>query len=188
MTKETFNGFIAIWIDGYRNSISTAARLNFSEDDLDGWALGTRNHYCSRHAFDKLQRFTSFDDAVTWIDAHRRKRPHERFQLIYVMERLGGRDLVPVATLDEILKLDEDARVAESHRKAWLHTVLPYFEELTARYGARKAGRLGTFILSLRKEGIEAVQKASRATFYRAKKDLEDAGLPLETVARAVEE
>lgn len=185
MSKPTIVGHIVIWVEGYRNAIATAYRLNVPDDSITGWAVGTGNHYCSREFVDKLQRFKEYDDAIAWIDRRRRRAPHERFQLVYLRENPGRvNQMDAVSSLDEILEIDRRAAVEEAvreeQRKAVRRELFPFHEELSRCFGGAKAMRLAAFILEVRAQGADAVRDKSRATYYRYKKDLEIAGITID--------
>lgn len=60
----------------------------------------------------KILKYHKFDDAVCYIETRRRKRPKERFFLVYVL----GNNWTRVSTMDEILALD--AATSEDAQKA----------------------------------------------------------------------
>lgn len=94
---ERFKGDILIYVGGYRVDDFRCIEHNFPDGfpspTAGGWAVGNnaRDRYCSRMALDKIRWFRDYDEAVRYIEAKRRKRENERFQLVYQLGKLFQR-------------------------------------------------------------------------------------------------
>lgn len=187
-------GSILIYVDGYGVDDFRCAELNlghkFSQPEPgdmfwfnDGWAVGNnaRDRYCSRNASDKVRRFKSYDEAVDYIFRKQRKRPQERFSLVYELDRT----LELVSSLDEILEIDAKAKAEEQAQDAYrrqqkeLREIeFPGLDILRDRVGLVVANNAAELLGLLRNEGETAARaRFSKATYYRLKGILKNAGL-----------
>ncbi len=187
-------GSILIFVDGYGVDDFRCAELNlghkFDQPEPgemfwfnDGWAVGNnaRDRYCSRNASDKVRRFKSYDEAVDYIFKKQRKRPKERFSLVYELDR----SVELVSSLDEILEIDAKARseqqTQDSYRRqqSELREVqFPGLDVLRKRVGLVVANNAAELLGLLRNEGESAArERFSKATYYRLRGLLKDAGL-----------
>jgi hypothetical protein len=182
-----FRGSLFIYVDGYSVDDFRCGELNlghkFSQPEpdqmywyLEGWAVGdnSRDRYCSRNAKDKIRHFKSYDDAVEYIQRKRKKRPKERFSLVYEV----GNQARKISLLDEILAIDAEIEADENARKESHENHYPGFEILSQKVGRVVAFNAAELLGLLRNEGEEAAKaRFSRATFYRLKGILKEAGL-----------
>lgn len=104
-----FKGSILIFVDGYGIEEFRCIGHNNPDDFFfgeSGWAVGDnpRDRYCARSNRDKIRRFYSFDETVDYIYRKQKKRPGERFQLVYEV----GNEWHRVSTMDEILAIDAE--------------------------------------------------------------------------------
>ncbi len=187
-------GSILIFVDGYGVDDFRCAELNlghkFAQPEPgemfwfnDGWAVGNnaRDRYCSRNASDKVRRFKSYDEAVGYIFKKQRKRPKERFSLVYEL----GRSIELVSSLDEILEIDAKAnserQAQDSYRQqqsALRDVQFPGLDVLRKRVGLVVANNAAELLGLLRNEGESAArERFSKATYYRLRGLLKDAGL-----------
>lgn len=180
-------GDILIFVDGYGVEDFRCVELNlghkFSQPEpdqmywyLDGWAVGNnaRDRYCSRNASDKIRRFKSYDEAVRYINAKQRKRPKERFHLVYEV----GNQKQKVSLLDEILAIDASIDADERSRQESVTKHYPEFDQLRKVMGTVVAHNAAELLGLLRNQGEEAARaRFSKATYYRLRGVLKDAGL-----------
>jgi hypothetical protein len=187
-------GSLLIFVDGYGVDDFRCAELNlghkFAQPEPgemfwfnDGWAVGNnaRDRYCSRNASDKVRRFKSYDEAVDYIFKKQRKRPKERFSLVYELDRT----IELVSSLDEILEIDAKAnserQSQDSYRRkqSELREVqFPGLDVLRKRVGLVVANNAAELLGLLRNEGESAArERFSKATYYRLRGLLKDAGL-----------
>lgn len=178
MELKLMHGHIFIYVDGYRNALPTAFEINVPQHSWEGWAVGV-HRYCSRAYLEKMRRFESFDEAVAYIDKQRRKRPHERFQLMYCPEESLPGHLHPVSSLDEILQIDQQVLQERTLRREWVDEMLPALEQLKKFYKAGKAARLSMFLREVQEKGVASVRANAKSSFYKAVKDLHAAGVTL---------
>ena len=186
--SEQFTGDILIYVEGYRVEDWRCMPHNYPEDafpfpENSGWAVGDnpRDRYCSRLAVDKLRRFKDYDAAVAYIQAKRRKRKKERFQLIYQL----GNSFHEVSMLDEIQAIDADATAANEVERAYRAELKKEFEKdfpgldvLRKVATSRTAMAASDLLGKIRKQGIDEARKAyPKASFYRLMKLLREAGL-----------
>jgi hypothetical protein len=156
----------------------------------DGWAVGdnARGQFCSWQGGKPRMQFAGFDEAVAYVHRMRvkRKRPHEVYTLVYVIQDAQGRECSePVSSTDEIAAIeariaDEKAEVARV-REVWrteTAATFPEREALQARFGRSRGVVLSAFLGKIRHEGLEAAKvQVSRSTFYRNLADLRAAEL-----------
>lgn len=187
-------GSILIFVDGYGVDDFRCAELNlghkFAQPEPgemfwfnDGWAVGNnaRDRYCSRNASDKVRRFKSYDEAVDYVFKKQRKRPKERFSLVYELDRA----VELISSLDEILAIDAKARSEQEARDSYrrqqseLREVqCPGLDVLRKRVGLVVANNAAELLGLLRNEGESAArERFSKATYYRLRGLLKDAGL-----------
>ncbi len=187
-------GSILVFVDGYGVDDFRCAELNlghkFAQPEPgemfwfnDGWAVGNnaRDRYCSRNASDKVRRFKSYDEAVDYIFKKQRKRPKERFSLVYELDRT----IELVSSFDEILAIDAKAKseqqAQDSYRRqqSELREVqFPGLDVLRKRVGLVVANNAAELLGLLRNEGESAArERFSKATYYRLRGLLKDAGL-----------
>lgn len=187
-------GSILIFVDGYGVDDFRCAELNlghkFAQPEPgemfwfnDGWAVGNnaRDRYCSRNASDKVRRFKSYDEAVDYVFKKQRKRPKERFSLVYELDRA----VELISSLDEILAIDAKARSEQEARDSYrrqqseLREVqFPGLDVLRKRVGLVVANNAAELLGLLRNEGESAArERFSKATYYRLRGLLKDAGL-----------
>ena len=185
--NECFTGDILIYVDGYRVEDWRCIEHNdpegFPAPHAAGWAVGgnPRDRYCSRLAADKLRRFKDYDEAVAYIQAKRRKRKDERFQLIYQL----GDSFHEVSLLDDILAIDaaadaanETERAIRAELKKEYDKDFPGLDELRKVATGRTAFAASDLLGRIRNVGlVEARKSYPKASFYRLLKVLRQAGL-----------
>lgn len=186
--SERFAGDLLIYVDGYKVEDWRCIIHNHPEDifpfpEAAGWAVGDnpRDRYCSRLSVDKLRRFKSYDEVVAYIQAKRRKRRSERFQLVYQL----GNAFHEVSTLDDILAVDA-AAVRERAALQALHAEqlkefdknFPDLDELRKVTTNRTALAASELLGVIREKGIDQARATvPKASFYRLLKLLRQAGL-----------
>lgn len=174
MAEKEFAGDLLIFVEGYEQKDFRCIEINSTDDFFwsTGWAVGdnSRGRYCSRQATDKIRKFREFDEAVRYIEARRRKRPKEKFFLVYLLDNTWTR----VSSMDEILALDAAAVKVkpEPSERSRQRDIL-----LGLGHSMAMANRLVFYLEEVREEG-EAVANArlSRATLFRYGKLLKEAG------------
>lgn len=169
-------GFLVIFVTGYRNESHTAWHLNNPEMSWNGWAVG-EHRYCSRHAFDKMRRFTAFDDAVCHIYLRQKKRPSESYQLVYVREKeRGAFDIHFVSNLDEIEAVDNLTLLEDSLKTQRVFEFktnnFPYLEQLSAQVSQSMAMNLSSFINDLKTKDRKEVKAQIGSSYFRKVKQL----------------
>lgn len=185
-------GHFVVYIDGYIVRDYRCEDHNFPAEypwekrmftTEGGWAIGdnARNRPCAR-LHKRIRKFTAYDEAVSAIDARRRKYPHESHQLIYRIP--DQREEWRVGSLDEALAIDAKLRAAaveqERIRRVIWADEYPERERLTERYGKRAGFMLSEFLGFIRKHGFDqAISEAgfSRSTAYRYRRQIEEAGI-----------
>lgn len=176
--EREFAGDLVVFVDGYQQQDFRCLEINSGDDFFweHGWAVGDndRGRYCSRRAVDKIRKFALFDDAVRYIEIRRRKRPKERFFLVYIL----GNNWLRVSTLDEILAIDAvqasaAAAAAEPSERMRQRTRL-----IDMGCSFSMANKLVYYLEVLREEGEAAANAGvSHATRMRYRQLLRDAGL-----------
>lgn len=187
ITPEKIEGHILIYVDGYRVKDWRCIEHNdpegFPAPHAAGWAVGDnpRDRYCSRLATEKLRRFKDYDEAVAYIQAKRRRRKNERFQLIYQL----GDSFHEVSLLDDILAIDvaaaaakETERAIRAELKKEYEKDFPGLDALREVTTSRTAIAASDLLGKIRNVGLVEARKAyPKASFYRLLKVLREAGL-----------
>jgi hypothetical protein len=176
MDGKEFAGDLLIFVEGYMQKDFRCIEINSTDDFFwsTGWAVGdnSRGRYCSRQATDKIRKFREFDEAVRYIEARRRKRPKERFFLVYLL----GNTWTRVSSLDEILAIDAAAAGevrSEPSERSRQRSIL-----LGLGHSMAMANRLVFYLEEVREEGEAAANaRLSRATLSRYARLLKEAGL-----------
>lgn len=178
MDERDFAGDLVIFVDGYQQKDFRCLEINSGDDFFweNGWAVGDndRGRYCSRRAVDKIRKYRRFDDAVRYIETRRRKRPKERFFLVYVL----GNNWTRVSSMDEILALDAvqagvEVASAEPSERMRQRTKLM---EMGCSFSM--ANKLVHYLEVLREEGETAANAGiGPSTHMRYRQLLREAGL-----------
>ncbi len=173
-----FAGSLMIFVEGYGQDDHRCWEMNEPDNYFwgdRGWAVGDndRGRYCSRQAVHKIRKYHKFDDTVRYIETRRRKRPKERFFLVYVL----GNNWTRVSTMDEILALDAAAgnapKTAEPSERMRQRNRL-----LELGHSRILAGKLVNYLDDLREEGEAATNAGvGKSTQMRYRRLLREAGL-----------
>lgn len=173
-----FSGDLMIFVDGYGQDDWRCWEHNEPDDYFwidHGWAVGAneRGRYCSRRAVGKIRKYRNFDDAVRYIEARRKKRPKERFFLVYVVGDRWDR----VSTMDEILALDAAAGRMQGKAPVPSELMLRIARLRELGHSWALASRMSHYLLTLQEEGEEAASAGlSRSTLLRYRRLLREAG------------
>jgi len=178
MSEREFAGDLMVFVDGYQQQDFRCIEINSGDDFFwsNGWAVGdnSRGRYCSRQSLDKIRRFKHFDDAVRYIETRRRKRPKERFFLVYVL----GNTWLRVSSLDEILATDAVAAATNASAVGPSVRTRERNKLMDVGCSLGMANKVLYYLEVLREKGEAAADAGvSRATRMRYRSLLKEAGL-----------
>ena len=156
----------------------------------DLWVVGVnpRERLCKFPGSKPYRQFALFDDAITYAAARQRRFKQQAHHVIFICSDETNRPSSHlVRTEEEVASIEEaiaaartELELLQSLAQKERRETQPYLEVLRAHFSRSRAWALSDFLNEIAVKGADTV-KASMpsSSWYRAKKDLAQAGLDL---------